>query len=48
MPSNDDIQPQNKKTAKGRAYGDAAVASGLLDDHAKGAGHISMNEDSMK
>ena len=44
MPSNDVIKQQNEKMVKGRAYGDAAVESVLLDDHAKGADDTSMNE----
>ena len=44
MPSNDDMKQQNEQKAKGRAYGNAAVASVSPDDHAKGADHTSMNE----
>ena len=44
MTSNEYTKQQNEGTKKGRAYGDATVASVLPDDHVKGADHISMNE----
>ena len=45
MPSNDDLKHQNEGEAtKGRASGDASVASVLPDDHTAGADETSANE----
>ncbi len=47
MPSNDEIKQQNDETAKGCAYDDAAAASVLPNDHAKGTDHTIMDETSI-
>ena len=41
MPSHDDIKQQDGETTKGRASGDAPVASVLPDDHAAGTDETS-------
>ena len=47
MPSNDDLKYQNENEAKGRASGDASVASALPYDHTVGADETIVNEASI-